>query len=160
MGTGSDLRDKQKNLNLSACKTTDEAIEKLVPYFEMMKNMGGKIRQPDHMFDEPDEDMVYSSDSDSSSSQASHNSTGNGRRRLQDSSSSIPEDLTRRVMSGPDGAQRKQNLHNRWADQIAANRRIEQAAELQTIRDNAAAARGTWSPSRRRLDSSAFPPFA
>jgi len=91
---------------------------------------------------------------------------GNDRRRLQDSSSSIPEDLTRRVMSGPDGAQRKQNLHNRWADQIAANRRIEQAAELQTIRDNAAAARGTgtgtgtWSPSRRRLDSSAFPPFA
>merc|ERR1711900_22774 len=77
---------------------------------------------------------------------------GNGRRRLQDSSSSsIPEELTRRVMSGPDGARRKQNLHNGWADQIAANRRIEQAAELQAIRDAAAAARGNG---RRRLQDS------
>merc|ERR1712202_37151 len=76
---------------------------------------------------------------------AAASARGNGRRRLQDD---VPEALTRRVMSGPDGARRKQNLHNGWADQIAANRRIEQAAELQAIRDNAAAARGN---DRRRL---------
>lgn len=45
----------------------------------------------------------------------------------------IPEALTRRAMSGPDGDKRKKELHDRWAKRIREKRGAELEEELAKI---------------------------